>query len=242
MTAQLTGSPASAFYYADKLFTPLTTTLIYSISTVLFPKFSQEYTSGGGAAYRKYIWGVLRSTLLPILPISAVLAAFGTPIVRVAAGGQSGQEALAQGEEGDAAGLPQEQDGHHQSAQGNGRRRKLMLVVKCVGLGAAAAVVYALLLLLLRQEPAGAQEPVQAPVARQDAGVHQQGDEGPLHGVVGLGAAAAVVYALLLLLLRQEDFAALLERWRKPKKNGRTGRPWRSAPADNRRSAPGSRT
>ena len=83
MTAQLTGSPASAFYYADKLFTPLTTTLIYSISTVLFPKFSQEYTSGGGAAYRKYIWGVLRSTLLPILPISAVLAAFGTPIVRV---------------------------------------------------------------------------------------------------------------------------------------------------------------
>ena len=52
MTAQLTGSPASAFYYADKLFTPLTTTLIYSISTVLFPKFSQEYTSGGGAAYQ----------------------------------------------------------------------------------------------------------------------------------------------------------------------------------------------
>ena len=83
MTAQLTGSPASAFYYADKLFTPLTTTLIYSISTVLFPKFSQEYASGGGAAYRRYIWGVLRSTLLLILPMSAVLAAFGTPIVKV---------------------------------------------------------------------------------------------------------------------------------------------------------------
>ena len=52
------------------------------------------------------------------------------------------------------------------------------------------------------------------------------GSEGKLMLVVkcvGLGAAAAVVYALLLLLLRQEDFAALLERWRKPKKNGRTG-------------------
>ncbi len=83
MTAQLTGSPASAFYYADKLFTPLTTTLIYSVSTVLFPQFSQAYASGGAAAYRRYIWGVLRGTLLLILPISAVLAAFGTPIVRV---------------------------------------------------------------------------------------------------------------------------------------------------------------
>ena len=96
MTAQLTGSPTSAFYYADKLFTPLTTTLIYSISTVLFPKFSQEYAAGGGAAYRKYIWGVLRSTLLPILPVSAVLAAFGTPIVRVLfEGGNFGPDSTA---------------------------------------------------------------------------------------------------------------------------------------------------
>jgi len=83
MTAQLTGSPTSAFYYADKLFTPLTTTLISSISTVLFPKFSQEYAARDHAEYRRYIWGVLRSTLLLILPISAVLAAFGTPIVKV---------------------------------------------------------------------------------------------------------------------------------------------------------------
>ena len=43
--AGLPGSPVSVFYYADKLFTPLTTTLIYSISTVLFPKFSQEYAT-----------------------------------------------------------------------------------------------------------------------------------------------------------------------------------------------------
>ena len=83
MTAQLAGSPVSAFYYADKLFTPLTTTLIYSISTVLFPKFSQEYAVGGETAYRRYIWKVLRSTLLLILPVSAVLAVFGTPIVKV---------------------------------------------------------------------------------------------------------------------------------------------------------------
>ena len=83
MTARLDGSPVSAFYYADKLFTPLTTTLIYSISTVLFPKFSQEYASTDQATYRRYIWGVLRSTLAIILPMSMVLAAFGTPIVRV---------------------------------------------------------------------------------------------------------------------------------------------------------------
>ena len=83
MTARLDGSPVSAFYYADKLFTPLTTTLIYSISTVLFPKFSQEYASTDQATYRRDIWGVLRSTLAIILPMSMVLAAFGTPLVRV---------------------------------------------------------------------------------------------------------------------------------------------------------------
>lgn len=83
MTAQLPGSPSSAFYYADKLFTPLTTTLIYSISTVLFPKFSEEYAARTQTEYRQYIWDVLRGTLLLILPVSAVLAVFGTPIVKV---------------------------------------------------------------------------------------------------------------------------------------------------------------
>ena len=51
------------------------------------------------------------------------------------------------------------------------------------------------------------------------------GGEGKLLLVVkcvGLGAAAAVVYALLLLLLRQEDFSALLARYRKSD-DGRTG-------------------
>ena len=83
MTAGIPGSPVSAFYYADKLFTPLTTTLIYSISTVLFPKFSQEYSSTDRDSYLGYIWSVLRSTLTLILPVSAVLAVFGTPIVQV---------------------------------------------------------------------------------------------------------------------------------------------------------------
>lgn len=83
MALSLTDSPVSAFYYADKLFTPLTTTLIYSISTVLFPKFSQEYATTDPATYRRYVWGILRSTLLVILPVSAVLAVFGTPIVKV---------------------------------------------------------------------------------------------------------------------------------------------------------------
>lgn len=80
--AGLPGSPVSVFYYADKLFTPLTTTLIYSISTVLFPKFSQEYATVDPAAYRRYVWGILRCTLLVILPASAVLSVFGTPIVK----------------------------------------------------------------------------------------------------------------------------------------------------------------
>ena len=96
MTVQLSGGPVSAFYYADKLFTPLTTTLVYSISTVLFPKFSEKYTEGAGEAYLRYIGKVLRSTLLLILPISAILAAFGTPIVRVLfEGGNFGPDSTA---------------------------------------------------------------------------------------------------------------------------------------------------
>ena len=34
----------SAVYYADKLFTPVATTLIYSISVVLFPKYNLTYS------------------------------------------------------------------------------------------------------------------------------------------------------------------------------------------------------
>ena len=96
MTSQLAGSPVSAFYYADKLFTPLTTTLIYSISTVLFPKFSQEYATTDRPTYLRYVWNMLRSTLLLILPISAILAVFGTPIVQVLfEGGNFGADSTA---------------------------------------------------------------------------------------------------------------------------------------------------
>ncbi len=83
MAPGLTDSPVSAFYYADKLFTPLTTTLIYSISTVLFPRFSQAYDPEAPAPYRRYIGGVLRRTLLVILPASALLAVFARPIIQV---------------------------------------------------------------------------------------------------------------------------------------------------------------
>ena len=76
------GSSASVFYYADKLFTPLTTTLIYSLSAVLLPKFSQAYASDP-AGYRRYVWSILRCALAVILPVSAILAVFGSPIVQV---------------------------------------------------------------------------------------------------------------------------------------------------------------
>lgn len=96
MTVQFSGGPVSAFYYADKLFTPLTTTLVYSISTVLFPRFSEKYTEEKGEEYLRYIWKVLRSTLVLILPISVILAAFGTPIVRVLfEGGNFGADSTA---------------------------------------------------------------------------------------------------------------------------------------------------
>ena len=40
----LNDSAVSAFYYADKLFTPLTTSVLYSISAVMFPRFNREFT------------------------------------------------------------------------------------------------------------------------------------------------------------------------------------------------------
>ena len=63
---------------------------------MLFPKFSQEYASTDRASYLRYIWNVLRSTLLLILPVSVVLAAFGTPIVQVLfEGGNFGADSTA---------------------------------------------------------------------------------------------------------------------------------------------------
>ena len=73
----------SAIYYADKLFTPVATTLIYSISVVLFPKFNQEFTRSSDAEYKRYVGNTLGNTLFVILPFSALFSAFSLPMIRV---------------------------------------------------------------------------------------------------------------------------------------------------------------
>ena len=81
--ASFDSGAVSAFYYADKLFTPLTTTVLYSISAVMFPRFNREVTSADSKGYLSYIWNVTESTLLFILPVCAMMCAFGTDIIRV---------------------------------------------------------------------------------------------------------------------------------------------------------------
>lgn len=73
----------SAFYYADKLFTPVTTTLIYSIGAVMFPKWSEKYATMRDGEYRTYVGGVVENTFVLLLPLSALFSVFGVPIVRV---------------------------------------------------------------------------------------------------------------------------------------------------------------
>ena len=81
--ASFDSGAVSAFYYADKLFTPLTTTVLYSISAVVFPRFNREVTSADSKGYLSYIWNVTESTLLFILPICATMCAFGRDIIQV---------------------------------------------------------------------------------------------------------------------------------------------------------------
>ena len=73
----------SAVYYADKLFTPVATTLIYSISVVLFPKYNQEYSRVSERDYKKYVGGTVENTLFVILPFSAMFMIFAVPIIHV---------------------------------------------------------------------------------------------------------------------------------------------------------------
>ena len=73
----------SSFYYADKLFTPLTTTVLYSISAVMFPRFNREFTKDDTGSYLSYIWNVTENTLLFIFPVCAMMSASGTDIIRV---------------------------------------------------------------------------------------------------------------------------------------------------------------
>lgn len=80
---KLGAGATSAFYYADKLFTPLATTFIYSISAVMFPKLSREYTKNDGGAYKKYVWDITSSTLVVLMPLGAMLMVFGGPILKV---------------------------------------------------------------------------------------------------------------------------------------------------------------
>jgi len=256
MTAQLSDSPVSAFYYADKLFTPLTTTLIYSISTVLFPKFSEEYATAAHGEYLRYIWNVLRTTLLLILPISVVLAAFGTPIVQVLFEGGS-FDAASTASTGaiftiyalsmagfcaldllSKAYYTMERTLAPLLVNGGilacnwGLNRLLAPRWGGAGLAAATAVSITvggvvLAALFLR----GAGEIHVMPLIKSAAaavltggalwfltGLVLNGLESKLMLVakcVGLGAAAVVLYALLMLLTRQEDFLALVKRCKK---------------------------
>lgn len=260
MTAQLAGSPVSAFYYADKLFTPLTTTLIYSISTVLFPQFSQEYASHDPASYRRYIWGVLRSTLLLILPVSAILSAFGTPIVKVLfEGGSFGAASTASTgsiftiyalsmagfcalDLLSKAYYTMEQTLTPLLVNGGillcnwGLNR--LLGPRWGGAGLAAATALSITLggvviavLLLRKTGEIHTVPLLKSLAATllmggalwyVTALALNGAEGKIMLMVkcaGLGIAAAVVYALLLFLTRQEDFLELLDRRGAPKKS-----------------------
>ncbi len=73
---------ATAYYYADKLFTPLATTLVYSISTVLFPKLNLYYMKSR-ENYRSYVWDITERSVMLILPLSILFSVFATPMVRV---------------------------------------------------------------------------------------------------------------------------------------------------------------
>jgi putative peptidoglycan lipid II flippase len=88
-SAYLGTGVTSAFYYADKLFTPVTTTLIYSIGAVIFPKWSELYATMKEKDYRRYVGNVVENTMVILLPLSVIFASFGQPIVRVLFEGES---------------------------------------------------------------------------------------------------------------------------------------------------------
>ena len=73
----------TAFYYADKVFTPLTTTFIYSISVVLFPKLNRRFMKTARREYMEYVWTITSRTLIAVFPVSALLIVFGGPIIKV---------------------------------------------------------------------------------------------------------------------------------------------------------------
>lgn len=81
-TAGVEGT-VTGFFYAERLYEPLSTALIYSAGIVLFPNFSQKYAEMEEPAYREYVIRILKNTLLVMLPVSLLFGAFGTPVIRV---------------------------------------------------------------------------------------------------------------------------------------------------------------
>lgn len=75
--------PGTAFYFADKIFTPIVTTLVYSITIVMFPKFNFRYVESTAAEYKHYVGNTVEKMIQLLLPLSLIFAAFATPIVKV---------------------------------------------------------------------------------------------------------------------------------------------------------------
>lgn len=73
----------TSFYYADKLFTPLITTLMYSIGAVLFPQFNLESSRMSAKDYRSYIGKVIENTVVLLLPLSVLFCVYGVQIIEV---------------------------------------------------------------------------------------------------------------------------------------------------------------
>ena len=73
----------TAFYYADKIFTPLTTTFIYSIGVVLFPKLNRKFAGTNYREYMEYVWTITSNTLIIVFPVCAILTVLGEPMITV---------------------------------------------------------------------------------------------------------------------------------------------------------------
>lgn len=73
----------TAFYYADKIFTPLTTTFIYSIGVVLFPKLNRKFAGTNYREYMEYVWNITSNTLIIVFPVCAILTVLGEPMIKV---------------------------------------------------------------------------------------------------------------------------------------------------------------
>ena len=81
--APLPAGTVSAFSYAYRIYEPLTSTRIYSISIVMFPTFSRKYGELSSQEYHAYVVQVVKNALLVVLPVSALFCVFGTPVIKV---------------------------------------------------------------------------------------------------------------------------------------------------------------